>query len=179
MKTKTMKKEKALLIKTERLGMVEEITTFLNDIEISYNNIYRFNQIVNAIQDYKYRPRLNKMWKNTKFHKMPHEDKLSISSVWSQSPGEWKFKGVADIIHQLKEIFCRYRYRQEKEMGDLEIKEKKLQIFKQKLDILKEHGYSESELQKFVANKLGIQQLLKHEERGLIDDMEVVDVVER
>ena len=106
-------------------------------------------------------------------------DNLVIQRVNIQSPGFWEFLGSLNPLQQIREYLNdrhernkdkKYRSRQEEELGDLSIMEKKNSIVNQRIKILKELGYSEAEIRQLVSamiieplNKLGA-----HQDRGLI-----------
>jgi hypothetical protein len=110
-------------------------------------------------------------------------DKLTISKVNIQSPGFWEFLGSLNPLQQIREYLKdrhdrqkdkKYRSRQEEELGDLSIMEKKNNIIKQRIEILRGLGYSETEIRQLVMtmvieplNKLG-----GHIDNGQIDGLE-------
>jgi len=111
------------------------------------------------------------------------EDELILKKVNIQSPGFWEFLGSLNPMEQLREYLNdrherakdkNYRMRQEEELGELSILEKKEGIIKQRIETLKSLGYSDLEIKQLVnslivkpLNKLG-----KHIDKGLIEGAE-------
>ncbi len=168
----------SLRIKAEKLGTVSEVTTLLNDLEFVYNSIYSFDFFVETIRreriykkDKKPFFRLKEYYKNTLPNLINFQneidissivlpsDKLYISKVNIQSPGFWEVLGVLNPLQHIKEYLQdrherkkdkQYRSRQEEELGELEISERKNQILNQQIEILKTAGYSDLEIRQFV-----------------------------
>jgi hypothetical protein len=107
-------------------------------------------------------------------------DRLYISKVNIQSPGFWEVLGSLNPLQQIREGLKdhherkkdnKYRSRQEEELGELAIIEKKESILNTRIDTLKKLGYSEAEIRQLVTtmvieplNKLG-----KHQDNGQIE----------
>ena len=72
-------------------------------------------------------------------------NELTIEQIVMNSPAEFNFKGIGETIKELRGVVkdLSYRNRQEKEYGDLEILEKKIQI-------LKEAGFKEHEVKEII-----------------------------
>jgi len=110
-------------------------------------------------------------------------DKLTISKVNIQSLGFCEFLGSLNPLQQIREYLNdrherqkdkKYRSRQEEELGDLSIMEKKNNIINQRIEILRGLSYSETEIRQLVMtmvieplNKLGGLQ-----DNGQIDGLE-------
>jgi hypothetical protein len=86
-------------------------------------------------------------------------DRLVISKVNIQSPGFWEFLGGLNPLQQIREYLNdrherkkdkNYRSRQEEELGDLSIEEKRNNILNQRIDMLKKAGYTEIEIRQLV-----------------------------
>src|SRR5690606_11924323 len=87
-------------------------------------------------------------------------DALVINRVNIQSPGFWEFLGSLNPLQQIREFLKdrherkkdkKYRSRQEEELGDLSIMEKKNNIVNQRIEILKGLGYPEAEIRQLVS----------------------------
>jgi len=110
-------------------------------------------------------------------------DRLYISKVNIQSPGFWEVLGSLNPLQQIREGLKdhherkkdnKYRSRQEEELGELAIIEKKESILNTRIDTLKKLGYSDAEIRQLVTtmvieplNKLG-----KHQDNGQIEGPE-------
>jgi len=107
-------------------------------------------------------------------------DRLYISKVNIQSPGFWEVLGSLNPLQQIREGLKdhherkkdnKYRSRQEEELGELAIIEKKEGILNTRIDTLKKLGYSDTEIRQLVTtmvieplNKLG-----RHQDNGQIE----------
>lgn len=107
-------------------------------------------------------------------------DRLVISKVNIQSPGFWEVLGSLNPIQQIREYLKdwherkkddRYRSRQEEEIGELEIQERKGRIISQSIETLRNLGYNDAEIRQLVTamviqplNRLGI-----HQDNGKIE----------
>jgi hypothetical protein len=107
-------------------------------------------------------------------------DTLIINKVNIQSPGFWEFLGALNPLQQIREYLNdrhernkdkKYRSRQEEELGDLSIMEKKNNIVSQRIEILKGLGYSETEIRQLVSSMIiePLNKLGQHQDRGLIE----------
>lgn len=110
-------------------------------------------------------------------------DKLYISKVNIQSPGFWEFIGSLNPIQQIREWLKdhherkkdnKFRSRQEEELGELTIMEKKESLLNTRIDILKKLGYSELEIRPFVSKMLlePLNELKKHLDNGQIEGLD-------
>ena len=110
-------------------------------------------------------------------------DRLSISKVNIQSPGFWEFFGSLNPLQQIREYLNdrhernkdkKYRSRQEEELGDLSIMEKKNNIISQRIEILRGLGYSETEIRQLVMNLViePLNKLGEHQDNGQIEGIE-------
>ena len=111
---------------------------------------------------------------------LPSEN-LVINRVNIQSPGFWEFLGSLNPLQQIREYLNdrhernkdkNYRSRQEEELNDLNILEKKNSIVSQRIEILKNLGYSESEIRQLVSGMIiePLNKLGKHQDIGLLED---------
>ena len=105
---------------------------------------------------------------------------LVINKVNIQSPGFWEFLGSLNPLQQIREYLKdrherkkdkNYRSRQEEELGELSIIEKKNNIVNQRIGILKELGYSEAEIRQLVSSMIiePLNKLGNHQDKGLIE----------
>jgi len=127
---------------------------------------------------------LIELQKNLKIDKivLPSES-LVINRVNIQSPGFWEFLGSLNPLQQIREYLKdrhernkdrKFKSRQEEELGELSIMEKKNNIVSQRIEILKGLGYSEAEIRQLV-NSMIVEPLNKlgnHQDKGLIEGEE-------
>jgi hypothetical protein len=110
---------------------------------------------------------------------LPSEN-LVINRVNIQSPGFWEFLGSLNPLQQIREYLNdrhernkdkNYRSRQEEELNDLNILEKKNSIVSQRIEILKNLEYSESEIRQLVSEMIiePLNKLSKHQDIGLLE----------
>lgn len=110
-------------------------------------------------------------------------DRLTILKVNIQSPGFWEFLGSLNPLQQIREYIkdrherqkdTKYRNRQEEELSELSIIEKKNIIVSQKIEILRNLGYSETEIRQLVVSMViePLNKLGSHQDNGLIDGIE-------
>ncbi|MDE5487303.1 hypothetical protein [Elizabethkingia meningoseptica] len=129
-------------------------------------------------------PNLIELQKNIDFEKiiLP-DDKLVISKVNIQSPGFWEFVGSLNPLQQMREYLNdrherqkdrKYRNRQEEELGNLEIQDKKNKLISQRIDILKNAGYSDIEIRQMVNSmiNLPLNKLGEYQDKGQIEESE-------
>jgi len=103
-------------------------------------------------------------------------DRLTISKINIQSPGYWEFLGSLNPLQQIREYFndrherqkdSLYRNRQEEELRNLIILEKKV-------DILRKVGCDEAEIRPFIKKVIiePLHLLTMHQDSGLIEGVE-------
>lgn len=113
-------------------------------------------------------------------------DTLIINKVNIQSPGFWEFLGALNPLQQIREYLndrherCKdkkYRSRQEEELGDLSIMEKKNNILNQRIEMLKGLGYSETEIRQLVTSMIiePLSKLGQHQDKGLIKGQDTTE----
>lgn len=86
-------------------------------------------------------------------------DRLQLSRINIQSPGFWEFLGALNPLQQIREYLKdrherkkdkAYRNRQEEEKGELEILTQRDGIINRRIGMLRELGYTETEIRQFV-----------------------------
>jgi len=107
-------------------------------------------------------------------------ERLFISKVNIQSPGFWEVLGSLNPLQQIREYIKdrherkkdnNYRSRQEEEIAELEIQERKDRIINQRIQTLKGFGYSDIEIRQLVTTMV-IQPLTKlgrYQDNGQIE----------
>lgn len=144
--------QKNLRIFANRGGTVDEITTYLKDMEDAYESLYVFNQKLEILNPNSKKYRRLGPWiyelgfpyffdtarsiqENRKL--VLPEDKLIIEKVSIQSPGFWEFLGSLNPLLQIREYLNdRHRRRQDREWREETEKQKAIlenQIIQQKL----------------------------------------------
>ncbi|MFL1895199.1 hypothetical protein ACJRPK_05820 [Aquimarina sp. 2-A2] len=126
-------------------------------------------------------PNLLELQQNIHINKivLPSE-RLIISKVNIQSPGFWEVLGTFNPLQQIREYIKdrherkkdnQYRSRQEEEIGELEIAERKNRILNQRIETLKSLGYSETQIRQFVVAMViePLNRLGKHQDNGQIE----------
>lgn len=110
-------------------------------------------------------------------------DRLYISKVNIQSPGFWEVLGSLNPLQQIREYIKdrhernkdnNYRCRQEEEIGELEIKERRNRILNQRIETLKGLGYSDSEIRQLVMSMIvePLNRLGRHQDNGQIEGLD-------
>ncbi|MHA8072737.1 hypothetical protein V7S77_12520 [Aquirufa ecclesiirivi] len=106
-------------------------------------------------------------------------DRLIISKVNIQSPGFWEVLGSLNPLQQIREYIKdrherkkdeKYRSRQEEEIGELEIQERRDRIINQRIKTLRGLGYSDAEIRQFVTAMViqPLNRLGSHQDNGQI-----------
>lgn len=107
-------------------------------------------------------------------------DRLIISKVNIQSPGFWEVLGSLNPLQQIREYIkdrherkkdYQYRSRQEEEIGNLEIEERRNRIINQRIETLRGLGYSDSEIRQFVMAMViePLNRLGRYQDNGQIE----------
>lgn len=110
-------------------------------------------------------------------------DRLLISKVNIQSPGFWEVLGSLNPLQQIREYIKdrherkkddNYRSRQEEEIGELEIEERRNRIINQRIETLRGLGYSETEIRQLVMTMViePLNRLGRHQDNGQIEGHE-------
>jgi hypothetical protein len=110
-------------------------------------------------------------------------DRLNILKINIQSPGFWEFLGSLNPLQQIKEYLKdkherekdrNYRSRQEEELGELSIWEKRDAILRQRIEMLRSLGYEDAEIRQLVVSMViePLNKLGNHQENGQIDGIE-------
>ena len=107
-------------------------------------------------------------------------DRLIISKVNIQSPGFWEVIGSLNPLQQIREFIKdrherkkddKYRSRQEEEIGELRIEERKNRIINQRIETLRGLGYNEAEIRQLVMAMViePLNRLGRHQDNGQIE----------
>lgn len=107
-------------------------------------------------------------------------DRLIISKVNIQSPGFWEVLGSLNPLQQIREYIKdrherkkdeKFRSRQEEEIGELEIQERRDRIINQRIETLRGLGYSDAEIRQFVTAMViqPLNRLGNHQDNGQIE----------
>lgn len=192
----------SIRIFTRRGGTVREISGLLHDIEDAYNKIFIFSLFVDFLADreafliiwrrYEFAPLF---W--TSFVGFPKfefseimlpEHKLEIKKIQIESPGFWEFLGALNPLQQIREYLNdRHKRRQDREYREQaererlalenelilrQIWEKENSIFREKINMLREIGFSDEQIRRFIWNSVSrpLIELSKHQDSGLIEN---------
>ena len=107
-------------------------------------------------------------------------DRLIISKVNIQSPGFWEVLGSLNPLQQIREYIKdrherkkdnKYKSRQEEELAELEITERRGRIINQRIETLRGLGYSDSEIRQLVTAMViqPLNRLGGHQDNGQIE----------
>lgn len=107
-------------------------------------------------------------------------DRLFISKVNIQSPGFWEVLGSLNPLQQIREYIKdrherkkddQYRSRQEEEIGELEIEERRNRIINQRIETLRGLGYNDAEIRQLVMAMViePLNRLGRHQDNGQIE----------
>ncbi len=193
---------KLLRLSTIRLGEVREIVSYLENLQLAYNNIYAFDLIVNdAKKRYsedlgdgrwssrsssRVRSRIVRKIRDVSDVVIP-EDRLRIRSVVVQSPGFWDFVGSLSPLETLRKYIqdrherrkdMDYRNRLESERMVLENERLKTEVAKAQLDLLAALGFPEDRIREVAMRHIikPLEGLDGAQDSGLIDAAEIIDI---
>ena len=199
-----------LRIFAARGGTVNEIVSFLKDVEAAYNSILEFSLLLEIFTEreryFLWRRRWREwfiefgipppwIWlgglpvKEALLARLPDYG-LEIRRIQIESPGFWEFLGALNPLQQIREYLDeRHRRRQdreyreqaererlnlENEMIRRQIWEKENAIFKERIQLLREVGFSEEEIRRIIWHYVSqpLIALGKHQDAGLIQGAE-------
>jgi hypothetical protein len=190
---------KAMRIQGLRAGTPLELIEFLNDLNNTYNSLYVFNTFLDTHNPYyknKNRRRLlfyelgypylgNHKMDNSEELILP-ENRLFINKIVIQSPGFWEVLGSLNPLQQIREYLNdrhsrkqdnEWRNHTEREKAQLEneliqrqIYESDNRIMRERIEVLKELGFTEHEIRELIWTNMGepLQKLGRHQDTGLI-----------
>ncbi|MFV0405065.1 MAG: hypothetical protein ACK5KV_14230 [Bacteroides graminisolvens] len=172
--------KRTLTIKANRLGSVEEIISFLNDIEKAYNGVLCFERNIESILS-SYGNSISLPLEILDYD-IKEEDKLILRKISIQSPGFWELAGNLNPIQQIREFLKDhherkkdrlYRMRQEKERNDLELEKLRLSVISDKIEMLESIGYPKEDIKNMVESLVlkPLEKLSIHQDNHLINDV--------
>lgn len=189
-----------LIIAAERGGTTEELTSFLSDLQNAYIALYLLDKWSLDLHRLRRRVPLEFLldagYPFAQFglpwtlpldpqHIIPH-DRLVVARIRIESPGFWEFVGSLNPLQQIREYLNdrhkrrqdrEYREPSEKERLELENELLKLQIYekqntvlRERIEIMKELGYSNEEIERRLWSSVGepLSRLGKHQDTHLI-----------
>ncbi len=168
-----------LIIKSERLGDVEEITSFLTDLNLVYQQLSIFFIITSDEEQIKSNDTIKKYLrtallgkKKLKKNKIRVSFKMIKKSLVSyqipnlrleriniQSPGFWEIVGSMNPLQQIREYIKEkherekdkeYRNDLEKAKGILDLEKQRNEIVEHRIKNLKLAGYNDDQIQRLV-----------------------------
>lgn len=190
-----------LKVVTGRGGTVPEISGFLNDLEAAYLSLYQAESLWPASRRRWPRPfpqdlyfDLGLPFPSISLHLViPASDavlpelRLVITRVQIESLGFWEFLGSLNPLQQIREYLNdRHERRQDKEFREAaekeklrlenelvqrQILEKDNSVLRDRINILKELGFSDHEIRQLIWTQVGkpLATLGRHQDTGLID----------
>ncbi len=172
--------KRTLTIKANRLGSVEEIISFLNDIEKAYNGVLCFERNIESVLS-SYGNSISLPLEILDYD-IKEEDKLILRKISIQSPGFWELAGNLNPIQQIREFLKDhherkkdklYRMRQEKERNDLELEKLRLSVISDKIEMLESIGYPKEDIKNMVESLVlkPLEKLSIHQDNHLINDV--------
>jgi len=153
-----------LKIEARRGAKVKEIAEFLTSLEEAYNNLYVFDFYVSNREDLFRKP----SYYPPREYSVPFEqirglvlpeDELRLDSVVIESPGLWEFLGALNPIETIRKYLndrherkkdAEFRNEHERKKGELEIEKLKTQVFKDRVEALKEAGFGKEEIRRMI-----------------------------
>lgn len=153
-----------LRIHSNKLGDVATISRYLATLAEAYNHLYAFHLIVDTAQQRHEKNR--RPWSQTRPIKtisriarasdvvLP-EDRLRLTSVVVRSPGFWEFVGVSGPLEVIRKYLCdrherrkdlEYRDRQDRERRELENEKLRMEIIRERVEVLRGLGLPISRL---------------------------------
>ena len=172
--------KRTLTIKANRLGSVEEIISFLNDIEKAYNGVLCFERNIESILSSYGNSRSLPL--EMLDYEIEEEDKLILHTISIQSPGFWEFVGSLNPLQQIREFLKDhherkkdrlYRTRQEEERNELELEKLRLSVISDKIEMLESIGYPKEDIKNMVESLVlkPLEKLSIHQDNHLINDV--------
>jgi hypothetical protein len=181
-----------------RSGTVSELTAFLRDFEAAYNRLYLVEHSWSAGWRGRRPFQLGMFWEseywrlNQPIDKHETElivpdDVLMVTRVSIGSPGFWEFLGSLNPLQQIREFLNdRHKRRQDHEYRELaekeklvldneliqsQILEKQNSILRERVEIMRDAGFSEKQIREFVWSSVGkpLSQLGRHQDARLIE----------
>jgi hypothetical protein len=119
--------------------LVMDLYRFLHAMNIFYNRLYVFDSYVK--EGYK---SLKEILMYSLYY-VADGDELSVESLIMKSPAEFNFKGVGEAIREIREYIKdhKFRNRQEKEFGEIE-------LMRRRILLMKEAGFTDEEIKKVI-----------------------------
>lgn len=193
-----------LTVFAERAGTVTEISQFLTDLEGPYLQLYRFEylsssksrkrllRIIDWLPDFGFAFSLAGLPGTEAFapETVLPEHRLVITRIRIESPGFWEFLASLNPLQQIREYLNdRHRRRQDKEFREAAEKDKLIleneliqrqiwerdnAVFRERILLMRELGFSDAEIRQFIWAAIGrsMTQLGRHQDSGLIERAE-------
>ena len=192
-----------LVIVANRGGTIAEISAFLTDLENAYVALYSFDQFWHSHRPWRHvHPAMFLEW-GYPFQRIGHfghatiepdmippNVRLSLERVRIESPGFWEFAASLNPLQQIREYLNdrhhrrqdrEYREEAEKERLEFDnqliqrkIEEKDIAAFREMMQIMREFGYDENDIRRFIWTYVGnhMSRLGRHQDTRLIDGAE-------
>lgn len=190
-----------LRIKGLRGGTPDELIEYLSDLKNAYNSLYVFNTFLDNSNPFSKRRRRFLFYEfglpylgNYKLESAEElilpENRLVVDKIVIQSPGFWEVIGSLNPLQQIREYLNDRHKRQqdrnwrnetdkrkaelENELLQRQIFESDNKIMRERIEILRELGFGETEIRELIWTNMGepLRQLGKHQDNGLIEGTE-------
>lgn len=191
--------EATLRITALRGGTIGEITAFLTDLDTAYARLYHFDAAWMRPLSTRRRHFLFELEMGLPFpfFESPREElsadsilpthRLIVTKVSIQSPGFWEFLASLNPLQQIREYLNdRHKRRQDREYKEMsererlvlendliqrQIAEKDNAILRDRVQLMRELGFSDEEVRQFVWSQIGrpLAQLGRHQDTRLIE----------
>ncbi|MBD2731169.1 hypothetical protein H6G96_33850 [Nostoc sp. FACHB-892] len=197
---KATKQGSVLRITGNSGALVEDVSKYLKVLDHAYNSAYVFDSIVKQAEELNNRydrklpiPLRNLLWLNwwnpseEKIASLvPLECRLKLQKVNINSPGFWEFLGALNPLLFVREYLKdnherkkdrKYREEDEEEIGNLQVELKRIEVIKQKSELLKDLGASAEDIAILRHELLGktFTKLGNFQDTNLIINAEIVD----
>ena len=185
-----------ITLTAERGGTVEEVTSFLSDLETAYIALYWMDKISHHLPKFPldylhflyfpFAPLGVPGQARLVTEDVPPRDRLVMTRVRIESPGFWEFLGALNPLQQIREYLNdRHKRRQDREFREAAEKERlelenellRRQIYetenaalRERIEILRKLGYSDEDIDRMIWSSVGVplSRLGKHQDTGLI-----------
>jgi len=193
----TKSERQALRIQAPRLGQVREVIEFFEDLENAYNNLYVFDSLVASVESesngYRYGgsvPKFSLVARGKVDGYLLPQDRLSLNRIQFQSPGFWEFLGALNPLEVLRKWSsdrherkkdAEYRQVHEAERMRLENEKLKTEVACDRIRLLEQAGVPKDKIREAINQYLvePLTKLERHQDAGLVEDAEIVDLDER
>jgi hypothetical protein len=189
---------RALRVRSERLGEVAEIVSYLQNMEAAYNHIFAFDLIVQEAKErygeetFRWGRSRRRASRTIRQIRDPGsvvlpENRLRLRAVSIQSPGSWDFLGALNPLETLRKYLAdrherkkdvAYRNAAEAERLRLENEKLKTEVVRDRIEILRDLDVPEDRIAAALNLHIvaPLSKLDEPQDTALILDAEIVEV---